>query len=335
MATIVLTDEAGTPATPSAGTTTVYTSGGVLYVINPSGVATTPVLASSLTTDGDMLYRNGAGSVTRLPIGTPGQALVATTVGPDTLPVWTTLTAASVGALASSLFTADGDLLYRDGSSTPAALPIGTPGQALIATTVGPDTLPVWTTLTAASVGALASSLFTADGDLLYRDGSSTPAALPIGTPGQFLVATTVGPDTLPVWTTVTPTPPPAMIPLGGYSSVDGTMGTAVVGGSPFALTASDYDVPGRATTFTFVLGGSVAANSPPDTGTVVLWDITLGAAVATISVTSNTPATSHGTAFVPLGGARTYEVRASVAPGVGVGNYVIINNAAIRVTWA
>lgn len=124
---------------------------------------------------------------------------------------------------------------------------------------------------------------------------------------------------------------PPAMIPLGGYSTVDGTMGTVAIGGSPYALINTDYDRTGLATTWAFVLGGSV---TNPDVGTVVLWDVAGAAAAATITVTLATPVTSHSTTFTAPTIATTYELRASVTGG-GVGNYVIINSAAIRITWA
>lgn len=131
----------------------------------------------------------------------------------------------------------------------------------------------------------------------------------------------------------VTPPFPPAMIPLGGYATVDGTMGTVVIGGSPYALIDTDYARTGLTATWTFVVGGSVTL---PDTGTVVLWDVGAAAAAATITVTSATAATSHSAAMVAPTGASpsTYELRASVTGG-GASNYVVVNSAAIRVTWA
>lgn len=128
-----------------------------------------------------------------------------------------------------------------------------------------------------------------------------------------------------------TPTHPPAMILLGGYATVDGTMGTAVIGGTPYALLDTDYDRTGLTATWEFVVGGSVTA---PDTGTIVLWDVGGGAPAASISVTSGTPVTSHSTPLAAPVATKTYELRASVTGG-GAGNYVVVNSAAIRVTWA
>jgi hypothetical protein len=46
MSKIILTDEGSTPATPSAGTTVVYTQGGVLYTLSPSGTPAAPIFAT-------------------------------------------------------------------------------------------------------------------------------------------------------------------------------------------------------------------------------------------------------------------------------------------------
>lgn len=82
---------------------------------------------SFLTVNGDMVFRDGTGTVTRLPVGTAGQAL-----GSDgTLPVWHTFTASDVGALSSAILTANGDLLFRNGAGTTLPLPIGAPGELL------------------------------------------------------------------------------------------------------------------------------------------------------------------------------------------------------------
>lgn len=82
---------------------------------------------SFLTVNGDMVFRDGTGTVTRLPVGGMGQVL-----GSDgTLPVWHTLTASDVGALSSTILTANGDLLFRNGAGVTLPLPIGAPGELL------------------------------------------------------------------------------------------------------------------------------------------------------------------------------------------------------------
>jgi hypothetical protein len=123
----------------------------------------------------------------------------------------------------------------------------------------------------------------------------------------------------------------PAMVPIGGYSSVDGTEGTVVIGGSPYALLGTDYSRTGLTATWELVVGGSVTS---PNTGTITLWDVGAGAAAATISITSSTAGTSHSAVITAPGTAKTYELRASVTGGTAA-NYVIINSAAIRITWA
>jgi hypothetical protein len=61
------------------------------------------------------------------------------------------------------------------------------------------------------------SSIFTATGQLLYASGASTPAALPIGTTGQFLGVSGGG---IPAWTTLFSTTLPAAL---GLSAAAGT----------------------------------------------------------------------------------------------------------------
>lgn len=47
---------------------------------------------SFLTVNGDMVYRNASGVITRLPVGTPGQYLTAQPSGMSVVPTWTDLT---------------------------------------------------------------------------------------------------------------------------------------------------------------------------------------------------------------------------------------------------
>jgi hypothetical protein len=127
------------------------------------------------------------------------------------------------------------------------------------------------------------------------------------------------------------PSFPPAMIPLGGYATVDGTQGEVVIGGSPYPILDTDYNRAGLTATWTFVVGGSVTSG---DTGTVVLWDVAGAAAAATITITSSTAVTSHTASFTPPASGKTYELRASVTIGTAA-NYVVVNSTALRVTWS
>lgn len=259
---------------------------------------------------------------------------------------WSGVTPFSIGAIPQSLLTAQGDLLVR-GLTTTERLPLGTLGQAFRAGVTSPewrDTGLSGTFATRPSPGAYYSGMFYWSTDLseitlCYYNGTAyawgivggpilsniTPVALGVADAGTGTEASRNDHrHAMPAF-------PPAMIPLGGYSTVDGTMGTTAIGGSPYALINTDYLRTGLTATWAFVLGGSVTA---PDVGTVVLWDVAGAAAAATITVTLATPVTSHSTTFTAPTIATTYELRASVTGG-GVGNYVIINSAAIRITWA
>jgi hypothetical protein len=121
------------------------------------------------------------------------------------------------------------------------------------------------------------------------------------------------------------------MVPLGGYATVDGTLGTVVIGGSPYPILDTDYDRTGLTATWLLVVGGSVTSG---DTGTVILWDVADAVAVATITITSSTAVTSHTASFTPPATAKTYELRASVTGGA-TANYVVVNSTALRVTWS
>lgn len=139
MSKIILTDEGSTPATPSAGTTVVYTQAGVLYTLTSSGTPVAPVSPSIFTATGDMLYASAPGTAARLSIGAAGRFLRVSGGG---LPVWSTASAADVGAVALSDYTAAGDLVYGTGAGAVTHRAIGTAGQVL--TVNGGATAPVW-----------------------------------------------------------------------------------------------------------------------------------------------------------------------------------------------
>lgn len=136
MSRIVVTDEAGAPATPAAGVTVFYSVGGVLYTLDSSGVPRTFLTTAVLTTLGDLLYQGASPS--RLPIGTPGQLL---RVSAGNIPEWATVGASDVGAVAVSLFTTNGDLAYRDGAGAVVRLGAGAPGTVL---TIDGGGIPAW-----------------------------------------------------------------------------------------------------------------------------------------------------------------------------------------------
>jgi hypothetical protein len=86
MSKIVLTDEASAPAIPTAGTTVIYTAGGVLQVLNSGGVPAAPILPSIFTATGQLLYASGASTPAALTIGTAGQVLTVNSGA--TAPEW-------------------------------------------------------------------------------------------------------------------------------------------------------------------------------------------------------------------------------------------------------
>jgi hypothetical protein len=86
MSKITMTDEGATPTTPAAGTTLLYTQGGVLRVLNPSGTPVVPITTASLGTTGAMLYASAPGVPAGVSIGTAGQFLAVNSGA--TAPVW-------------------------------------------------------------------------------------------------------------------------------------------------------------------------------------------------------------------------------------------------------
>lgn len=89
------------------------------------GTWATPIdngFADPMTTTGDLIYRNGSGATTRLPIGSPNQVL--TVYGG--VPSWQN---AATGF--TDPMTTRGDLIYRNSSNVTARLPIGTSGYYL------------------------------------------------------------------------------------------------------------------------------------------------------------------------------------------------------------
>ncbi|GIW60245.1 MAG: hypothetical protein KatS3mg087_1311 [Patescibacteria group bacterium] len=91
--------------------------------------------------------------------------------------------------LKTDILTANGDMLYRDGSGNVARLPAGNPNWVLTGnSTTG---IPEWNKISV----PLSNDLLTAQGDLLYRDTLSV-GRLPIGTANQVLSSN----GSLPGW---------------------------------------------------------------------------------------------------------------------------------------
>lgn len=360
------------PPAPTAIRGNYLKADGTWSPVTPPAIGAIP--QSVLTTQGDTLYR-GVTTTERLPLGTLGQSYRAGTVIPEWRDATLSglLTARpSPSAYYQGVFfwatdTSEVTLCYYDGSayvwgSTGGAPLSNAVPQPLGSATAGAGVAAsrddhVHAMPTASDVGAIPNTALTSGNPSALGTvgpGSSSdvarldhvhpmPSAGDVGAlPTSALTATTpqpLGVSAAGISSDVArvdhvhamPAFPPAMIPLGGYATVDGTLGTVAIGGSPYALIDTDYDRTGLTATWEFVVGASVTA---PDVGTVVLWDVGAAAAAGTISVTSATPVTSHSTTFTAPVIPTTYELRASVTGGGG-GNYVVINSAAIRITWA
>ena len=189
MSKIILTDEGSTPATPSAGTTVVYTQAGVLYTLTSSGSPVAPLSPSIFTATGQMLYASAPGTAAALALGTAGQYLRVNAGA--TAPEWFSLLGATVptalggaGAAGSSAsaarvdhvhafpVSATGDLLYANGATTVTNLGIGAGGQFL-RVNAG---IPAWQTVTAGDVGAIPTSALTASNPASLA-GAAAPGA--------------------------------------------------------------------------------------------------------------------------------------------------------------
>lgn len=189
---------------------------------------------STLTTKGDLYAATAAATTTRQPVGTDGQVLTADSAQSTGIK-WATvasapvtsvngqtgvvvLTAANVGAIASTLPDAKGDIITATAADTPARLAVGTNGQALRANSATATGLE-WDTLDATDVGADAAgaaaaaqaaaiaasdpvgsaaaaaaasqpiATINAKGDLYAGTADNATTRQPVGTDGQVLRA--------------------------------------------------------------------------------------------------------------------------------------------------
>lgn len=134
-----------------AGGLPVWTT--LFTATTPAALGTAPAAGSSteaarrdhvhqlpVSAAGDLMYANGATTVTNLAIGASGRFLRVN--GGGTAPEWATATAADVGAVPLSTVTTAGDLIYGTGAGAVTRRGIGTVGQVL-AVNAG-ATAPVW-----------------------------------------------------------------------------------------------------------------------------------------------------------------------------------------------
>jgi hypothetical protein len=171
----------------AAGTINVTGSGNTL-------VAATAAVGLSVAPSGDVLTADGSGNVKDSGVLLSALALASqlpSTFAPIAGEFLTGYTAAT------GLFTA----------ATPSYPVTSVFGRTGAVVAVSGD-------YTAAMVGALATSLMTTAGDMIYENATPTAARLPIGTVGQVLTVA----GGLPTWAT------PAAAPVASVSNSDGTL---------------------------------------------------------------------------------------------------------------
>jgi len=145
---------------------------------------------SIIDAKGDLIAGSSADTPARVPVGANGYVLIADssqsagiTWGPDPT---------------STVVDAKGDLLAGTAPDTIGRLPVGTNGQVLVADS-STSTGLAWSS--EADPTAITKSIIDAKGDLIVGTANDTPARLPIGTNGQYLVANSAATEGV-AWTT-------------------------------------------------------------------------------------------------------------------------------------
>ena len=172
------------------------------------------VTAVSLTTDGDMLYRN-SGTIQRLPAGTAGQVL-GNVAG---IPTWTSAPSSLTSAQLNTLTTTTSAGLLGATTSGPISMLSSAQVNAMIGVTTAPAMLASVSSNAITSVSvATGQSIYyngssfatftpfvnpmTSNGDIIYSSGG-TPSRLAMGAGNAlyFLQANSGG--TAPTWTSL------------------------------------------------------------------------------------------------------------------------------------
>lgn len=133
---------------------------------------------------GDIVTATANDTPARLAVGSDGQVLSANSATSTGLE-WV---AAGGGGIPATILDAKGDIIAASAADTAARLAVGSDNQVLRAAS-GQSTGLQWATLTASDVGAIASTLPDAKGDIITATAADTPARLAVGTNGQILTA--------------------------------------------------------------------------------------------------------------------------------------------------
>ena len=145
---------------------------------------------SIIDAKGDLIAGSAADTPARLPVGTDGYVLLADSSQTTGLRWGVDPAAATVDA--------KGDILVGTAADTIGRLPVGTNGQVLVADS-STGTGLAWSS--EADPTAIAKTIIDAKGDLIVGTAADTPARLPIGTNGQYLVANSSATEGV-AWTT-------------------------------------------------------------------------------------------------------------------------------------
>ena len=191
----------------SPNTTSSTTIASSTAVKSAYDLASAAIPCAAVTGKGALVTGTAASTPTALVVGTDGQVLLADSSctsglkwgsagGVTSITAGTGLcggTITSTGTICldptavvqSSAYSAKGVILAASSGSTPVALTVGTDGQILTACAAS-ATGVCWA---AAPPAGIPCSTITAKGDIVVGTAASTPAALPVGTYGQVLLA--------------------------------------------------------------------------------------------------------------------------------------------------